>query len=293
VQIEAAVRARLSTIAGSGLAIPQLSPQNMVAQPTVELAETTTRTPGGFINFTKFESEINLRYGATGASYCQVHITQGGLYYAFYYDYAPSANKNLNANLLPRGYYVWSVTCFTPQYTWTTVNAYGFVKQSVKELNWLTRTTSTGGNWRTLNVPGNSAIENYLVSWSVNDLFAQKYTSVGGDYCNVESYGFTGSLFLDPERPGYNGSNAVDSRPFVPKLLWCTGPGAKPLRPGSAQTLACTGANYPSSFDFGAFNLGNPSTAAAPLGPYEGYKWRLECKTLDDSKAVVMYGKMQ
>jgi subtilisin family serine protease len=278
VQIEAAVRARLSTITGSGLSIPQMSPQNMVAQPTVEIAEADTRTPATTINFTKFDSEINLRFGAVGASYCSIWITKNGLYFNFYYNYSPSPVVIL-PSLLPRGYYVWSVTCFSPQNTYTTVNAYGFIKRNITA-SWQVSTTSTGGVLQLLN--------NYaLTQWSVNGTLTQNYVSTGSDYCNVESYGYTGVDTQDFENPN-NQYNDVSPR-FVSRLLWCTGPDSKTR---NGVTVACTGANYPSNFQFGTFNFGNPLAAVPPLGPYQGYKWRLECNNADGNQVRLMYGKM-
>jgi Subtilase family len=290
VQIEGAVRARLSTITGSGLAIPQMSPQNMVAQPTVEIAESDTRTPAATINFTKFDSEINLRFGAVGASYCSIWITQNGLYFNFYYNYSPSTLVVL-PNLLPRGYYVWSVTCFSSQNTYTTVNAYGFIKRSITA-DWQARTASTGGNWQTVKQPYSRDPNNYVIGWSVNGSFEQNYSSTGSDYCNVKSYGYRGSVTQDVQNPDYLFNSLAP--PYSQRLLWCTGPGTQTntTTPTDIQTVTCTGANYPGSFSFGPFYFGNPVTAAPPLGSYDGYKWRLECGNVDGSQIRWMYGKM-
>ncbi len=265
--IEAAVLARMSTIAGSNLSIPQLSPQSMVAQPTVEIAERGTRTPINAINFYDFASQINLRFGASGASYCSVYITQNGYFYDNYWV-VPSSLVNLPVTGLPQGAtYNWTVTCYSPQNTTTTVSAGGYIKRTITAY-WMANTTSTGGNWQYVN-------SGDLVTWANGGAFTQYYFSSGADYCQVQSFGTRGNIFNDSEKPGYPGYDAF-SPPFSQTTLWDSGP------------------YFPTSYQFGIFYLGNPNTAAPPLGPYEGYKWRLACRNWEgDYKVRVMYGRLQ
>ena len=277
VGIEGAVRARMSTIAGSNLAIPQLSPQTMVAQtmvaqpmvaqPTVEVAERNVRTPTNIINFNDFAAQINLRFGASGASYCTVYITQNGNYYTNY-SVTPAALVNLSVTNLPAGYtYNWTVTCYSPQNTTTTASASGYIKRSITA-TWQVNTTSTGNVWQNLN-------SGDLVTWSVSGAFSQNYVSIDTDYCQVQSFGTRGNIANDREKPGNPGYD-VFPPPFSQTLLWDSGP------------------NYPGSYPFGTFYPGNSNTAAPPLGPYEGYKWRLACRNSEGtSKVSVMYGKSQ
>ncbi len=264
VGIEAAVRARLSTIAGSSLVIPQLSPQSMVAQPTVEIAERNVRTPTNTINFNDFASQINLRFGASGASYCTVYITQNGNYYTNY-SVTPAALFNLSVTNLPAGFtYNWTVTCYSPQNTSTTASASGYIKRTITA-TWQANTTSTGNVWRNL-------ISGDLVTWSVSGSFSQNYISSGADYCQVQSFGTRGSIANDREKPGNPGYDVFPPA-FSQTLLWDSGP------------------NFPTSYPFGTFYLGNSNTAPPPLGPYEGYKWRLACRNSEGvNKVSVMYG---
>lgn len=267
VGVEAAVRARVVTVAGSNLGIAQLTAQNNVAAPSVDIYESGDRASVAPINFSKYASQIDLRLGAFGASYCAIYVTQNGNYYNNYY-LVPAPTVNLNAAALPAGaQYVWDVTCFSPQGIATNVVARGFVKRVVSQA-WQVRTTSTGGGWQNLS-------SGALVTWALGGSFEQNYFSSGADYCQVQSFGFRGNIANDREKPGNPGYDVFPPA-FSQTLLWDSGP------------------FFPTSYPFGTFYLGNPNTAAPPLGPYDGYKWRLACRNWEgDSKVSVMYGQLQ
>jgi hypothetical protein len=136
-------------------------------------------------------------------------------------------------------------------------------------LNWFANTTSTGGSFQ--------AIANgTTVTWSAsaNASFSQYYNSTGADNCRVRSSGFLGNSFGDQlDNPNFS---PFATPTFVPTLLWDSG------------------TSYPAYFNFGSFQLGNPNTAAPPLGPYNGYKWLLTCTNTDGvTNTTVMYGTSQ
>lgn len=262
--LKAAVLSYATTITGSNLSIPRLSLQPATAAPTVDIAEALNHTTSGPLNFSKLATATNLRYQAVGAvGNCLVTVTRNGAAYSS--GYYPST-YNLSANLLPPGQYTWSVTCNSAQGIQTNAVATGLIRRPIT-LNWFSNTTSTGGVFQAL---ANGA--NVTWSASANAPFSQYYNSVGADYCRVQSSGFTGSIFLDLDNPNFNPLNTA----FAATLLWDSG------------------LYYPAYFNFGSFNLGNPNTAAPPLGPYNGYKWLLTCRNSDgESKQTVMYGTSQ
>jgi hypothetical protein len=51
-----------------------------------------------------------------------------------------------------------------------------------------------------------------------------------------------------------------------------------------------SGAYYPTAHNLGQFFLGDPLTAAPPMGPYDGYSWELRCWNNDGGQR---YGKMR
>jgi Subtilase family len=265
--LEAAVRARLTTIAGSNLAMPQLVNTSPVAQPTVEVAEgaahSSSLTP---INFSKYVEEVNLRVQAEGASSCSVYLTQSGMYWSYAMP-APSPSATLLTSNLPPGQYAWNVTCTSPLGTTTTVIANGKIKAPLT-VNWQARTSSTGGNWQTIN-------NGDIVYWA-NGPFDQRVTSSGATYCGVQSFGYNGNYARDPEYAFYNVNNQFGP-PFSATQLW-------PLPAG-------TTASVPTAYTFATFTYGNPQTAAPPLGPFLGYKWKLTCGNADGAKSTVMYGR--
>lgn len=262
--LKAAVLSYATTITGSNLSIPRLSLQPATAAPTVDIAEALNHTTSGPLNFSKLATATNLRYQAVGAvGNCLVTVTRNGAAYSS--GYYPST-YNLSANLLPPGQYTWSVTCNSAQGIQTNAVATGLIRRPIT-LNWFSNTTSTGSVFQAL---ANGA--NVTWSASANAPFSQYYNSVGADYCRVQSSGFTGSIFLDLDNPNFNPLNTA----FAATLLWDSG------------------LYYPAYFNFGSFNLGNPNTAAPPLGPYNGYKWLLTCRNSDgESKQTVMYGTSQ
>jgi len=263
--LKAAVLPYATTITGSNLSIPRLSLQSATASPTVDIAEAANHTTSGSLYFSKFASEVNLRYQAVGATgSCLVTITRnGGAYSSNYYP----TTYNLGANLLSPGQYTWSVTCTSAQGIQTTTVASGLIKRPLT-LDWFANTTSTGNAWQAI---GYGA----TVSWSLstNASFSQYYNSVGSDYCQVRSYGWIGNISGDIDSPSFN---YVSPPYFSQTLLWDSG------------------IYYPSYFNFGSFQLGNPNTAPAPLGPYNGYKWFLSCRNNEGtSQSKLMYGTSQ
>lgn len=211
----------------------------------------------------KFAAAISLKYVAVGAVNCLVNVTRNGVAYST--EYYPTT-YNIVTSTLPPGQYTWSITCTSAQGTQTNAVATGFIRRPIT-LNWFSNTTSTGGVFQALAIGAN-------VTWSAsaNAPFSQYYNSVGADYCRVQSSGFTGSIFLDLDNPNFNPNNTA----FTATLLWDSG------------------LYYPAYFNFGSFNLGNPNTAAPPLGPYNDYKWLLTCRNSDgESKQTVMYGTTQ
>ena len=254
--LEAAVRAYFTVIAGSNLSMPRLSLQNAIAAPTIEMAEGTTRSSIGPINFNKLAENVDLKYEAVGATYCDVYVTRNGAYYSMQY-YLPTS-YDLGANLLPSGQYTWSVTCTSPQATQNTVVAIGAVTNI--SLSWLANTTSTIPNGMVPISHGGT------VYWSVpqNASFDQISSSSGADYCQVHSYGFNGNPIGDPEHPARN-----------------------PFQPYSQVLLWDSGTPFPTYYQFATLYFGNPT-------PYDGYKWRLTCSSnFGLSKSTVMYGKPQ
>jgi Subtilase family len=267
--LESAVRSRFVTIGGSNLSMPQLAPQGEVAIPTIDILEGgNARSSVGAINFSKFLANVDLRFQAVGAAFCNVVVTNNGVAgqgvstptsYQFFYSGFPP-------NLLPFGQNTWAVTCYSADGTSNTATANGRIKQPVT-VAWLARTSSTGGNWQT--IPSGST-----VNWG-NGAFDQKSTSTGADYCEVLSYGFTGSQYRDIESPQYVVNNINNLPGFVQ----------------SNPALWNSGVYFPTSYTFATFYFGNPVTAAPPFGSFQGYKWKLTCRNSDESKTTVMYGQ--
>jgi hypothetical protein len=94
-------------------------------------------------------------------------------------------------------------------------------------------------------------------NWTATGYLTQRYLSENADYCETKSYGY---LY----HPNWSRT-----------LLWESGP------------------YYPTSLNYGTFYLGNPQTAAPPLGPYHGYYWELRCWNNDGGQRyATMYGTM-
>ena len=252
--LESAVRAHFTMIAGSNLAMPQLTSVSVTAIPTIEMVDGTARSSIAPINFNKLAETVDLKHEAVGAANCDVYVTRNGAYYLQQF-YLPTS-YSLGVNSYPSGQYTWSLTCTSPQGTQNTVVANGYVTNI--SLNWLANTTSTGGM-----VPINNGA---TVSWSVsaNAPFDQISSSSGADYCQVQSYGFNGNPIGDPQHPAWS-----SVQPYSQVLLWDS---ATP---------------FPIYYQFATFYFGNPS-------PYDGYKWRLTCSSYYGlSKSTIMYGMPQ
>jgi hypothetical protein len=92
--------------------------------------------------------------------------------------------------------------------------------------------------------------------------------SANADYCWVQSFGFAGNPVGDPDHP-----NSNFFQPFQQTLLWDSG------------------MYFPTSYNFGSFNFGDPQNSPYGLAPFHGYKWLLHCWNYDgDWKTKVMYG---
>jgi hypothetical protein len=265
-QLEATVRARFTTIAGSNLNMPQLVNTSPVALPTAEIAEGINRSTIGPINFNKYVEEVNLRLDAMGGTYCYVTTTVNGANPTS--QWVPAhPSVNLGANLLPATHYHWNALCFNPQGGYTSVNADGYIKQALK-VTWQARTSSTNSLWKDIN--------NFETVYWANGTFDQRVTSMGATYCGVQSFGFSGYESRDLENPARFGLNPTNQT-YADTQLW-------PLPAGNI-------ASVPTAYAFATFSLGNPNTAAYPLGPYNGYKWKLTCGNADGAKSAVMYGR--
>lgn len=176
VDLEAAVRAHLINISGSYLYMPRMDGVAQIARPTIEIAEGNTSSAVSPIYFNKFPDELNLRFEAVGANYCNVDITRWGYPYA---TFNVGTSYNLGANL-PGGDFAWTVTCMSAQAA-QTVTASGHVKRRVA-VAWEANTTSTGYTWQPVG-------DGQFVTWSLSGTFAQRYASQGADYCQVTTFG--------------------------------------------------------------------------------------------------------
>ena len=63
---------------------------------------------------------------------------------------------------------------------------------------------------------------------------------------------------------------------------------------GEGTLLWDSGPYFPANYTFETFYLGDPHTAAPPLGPSDGYLWELRCWNTDGGeKGATMWGTMQ
>ena len=266
-QLEAAVRARFTTISGSNLAMPRLSLQHPTALPTIEVVEGTSRSSVGPINFNKLPAEVDLRFDSVGAQYCRVIVTRNGVPGTPFYT---SPRHNLGVNAYVPGQYSWSITCFSPQGTQTTVVADGYLKRPVS-VAWRISTTSTGFVHQVIPHGGS-------VFWSVpnNASFDMANESTGADFCHILVYGFYGNPRGDIENPAY--FTYSTSPPFYSQSY---------PYPGVGNILLYDSGPYFSTyFQQATFYFGHPQ-------PYEGYKWKLTCRNSDVAVTTVVYGKPQ
>jgi hypothetical protein len=265
-QLESAVRAKLSTLTGSNLKMPELVGTSPAAIPTIEVIEGANSSVSSPISFNKFPSDINLKFGTVGADSCTIYLTQNGSYWS-YQAPPPPQSFNLNAHLLPAGAaYVWTITCTSPAGATNTFVINGYIKQRVT-VTWEASTSSTGNIWQVIN-------SGDMIFWR-NGVFNQRYRSTGATSCQVMSSGFRGNYLNDSSHPQYPYSGYGMTPLFMGTLLWNSQPG------------------FPVSYTFAPFTYGNPVTAAPPLGSYEGYKWLLTCRNSDDVQSTVMYGKQK
>ncbi|MCY7388537.1 MAG: hypothetical protein LH481_10815 [Burkholderiales bacterium] len=232
--------------------------------PTVEIAEGENRSSAGPINFSKLAAQVNLRYDAVGAQYCIANVTKDGYPHLYYYTW-PS--HNLGVAGYPPGNYSWSITCFSPQGTQTTVVANGYIKRPVS-VAWRVSTTSTEYVLQVISNGGS-------VYWSVPNVasFDQANESTGADYCHILVYGFYGGPRGDanPFHPQYNVFEYYSQRDSsgAEILLWDS-----------------TDHFFP-NYQHATFYFRYPQ-------PHEGYKWLLRCWNTDGiEKTTVMYGKPQ
>ena len=262
--LKSAVQAYAVTITGSNLAMPRLNLQGVTAAPTIEIAESIAQSAVATVNFYKFPREIDLRYQAVGAANCLVSISRNGSAYSSgYYPTRYSLNSILPPSSLSQ--YAWSVNCTSPQGTQSSAVATGTIKRIVSGVAWTVNTSSTFGAWRTL-------ANGETVTWSLsaNGPFSQYYNSTDSDNCRIISSGWRGNLAGDSQSPSYN---YIDQPYFSQTQLWDSG------------------SSYPSYYNFGTFQFGDPHTAPYP-GPFDGYKWFLTCRNSEGTSATaVMYGK--
>jgi subtilisin family serine protease len=252
--IWSAVRSTMVPIQGAGISIPNLSYQGAVATPTVRFAEGPPGPKQTVGNFTAW------------------HIDR----IAFFYDSIGATTCDLTGYLnnglwysdpgfltsyiwppatLQPGNYRWDLDCVSPDGTHGTAEATATIKRQVTQAYWSIATASTNYAW--VSSGTNAALAGpYL--WSATGPLYQKIVSQNADHCQVRSYGWTGS-------PTWNRT-----------LLWDSGP------------------NWPANYPFQPFYLGDPHTAAPPLGPYDGYLWQLTCTNSDGGSAgSTMWGYMQ
>ncbi|WP_375771244.1 S8 family serine peptidase [Archangium gephyra] len=147
---------------------------------------------------------------------------------------------------LPPAYTVLNGTLPAGQYQWTVdcttaqgVRASAVASATIRRLAWLINTTSTGYVWREFTGPAHESTTTF--TWSAGAPMYQRYESVGFDACEVTSSGVSRKDFY-----------------WETTKLWSSGV-------------------YPPSLDFGVFYMDNPLTAAPPYGPFDKYKWQVEC----------------
>lgn len=186
------------------------------------------------------------------------------LYFA--YDSIGASSCNLTGYM--NNYYWYHVDNFTPSYTWpvsylgpsqyrwtldcvSSAGAHGTAEATARIRRQVTKTA-----WRISTAStGYSWVEastGSYFTWSPTGSFAQQIVSENADYCHVQSSGYHYSPY------------------WYRTLLWDSGP------------------YYPANYTFELFYLGNPKTAAPPLGPYDGYLWELRCWNSDGGEAATM-----
>lgn len=270
--LEAAVRAKLVTINGTGLPMPRLTNTAVTASPTLDVLVNGNRALSGPLSFTKFETQpLDIKWEAVGASSCSVTVTRNGAYYSSQ-SLGTSGTLTTNVPGNPNAY-LWAITCTSPQSTQTTVVVEGKVKRIVTVAEWYASTTSTYMSWQL--IPHGSE-----VYWSIpgNASFSQFYNSAGADYCHIQSFGYLGQPNGDLEHP-----QRSTFAQYTQTLLW--------------DSLVNGGTNFPPSGGFAPLNFGDTHNSPYGIAYYDGYKWRLECKNNDfgtiTSKVTVMYGHGQ
>lgn len=269
-QLETAVRGYFTAIAGlTNLSMPRMSLQSVIAAPTLEMVDGTSRSSLSPINFVKFAAQVDLKYEAIGAQYCVANVTKDGAPHLNDYT-LPS--HNLGVQAYSPGQYVWTVTCYSPQGTQTTVVANGHLKRPVT-VAWRVSTTSTGA---TNTTPSWQPIPNgNTVMWSASASpsapFDQIHESTGADWCHIQTYAWNGNSNGDPVNPVYSMQSTFP--PYYAQTeppLWDIGPVS------------------PTYYQHATFYFGSN-----PQPSYVGYKWLLTCGNSDESKRTVMYGRPQ
>lgn len=195
VELEAAVRAHINVIAGSGLYIPKYLGSNETAKPTIEIAFGFQRASVDPINFYSNPVDAFLRYEAIGANSCNIYVTRNGAYYSLVAS-QPTAG-NLWASSLDPGQYSWSITCISPQGSQSTAVASGYIRRIVSYVYWDANTYETNFNWVQLS-PGQTI--RWMNADGATGNFAQRYRS-DGDFCQVKTYGAyigVGYSYIDP-----------------------------------------------------------------------------------------------
>jgi hypothetical protein len=189
--------------------------------------------------------------------------------WAFLTPVSLSGQPPFNLSLeLPPGDYTCTATCYSPQGVATGAGARVRITQYVSA-EWRVNTTSTFG--QTIQIPDGG-----LVTWEIDALFDQTAVGIGADECDVESYGYTGTILLDGDNVNHN---FQVSGSFSPQWLW--------------SNMATWGVHMPSYFPFGAFVVGDPHNSPIDLPYADGYKWKLTCRNADETKTTFMYGTRQ
>lgn len=280
IDLENAVRLRLTAIGGSGVSIPQYNQTPLTAQPTLELYEGGVRTfvqPLNTTSLAKFVDQVQLKYYVVGASYCYAQAYQNGGYYSSKYLTVPTGT--FDSSILPFGTVQWNITCGSPEGSANTLVAGGLLKRRIF-LGWRAKTTSTNMQWQEMP-------NGHTITWSVpaNASFDQQHWSDGADSCEVQSYGWLGNPSWDPDNPNPNA--------YAQPMFFNSAPYANEPSP-----LWNSGYPFAASYTYATFYYGDSNAYPNPIGlvtmPYNGYKWRLTCRNAEGvSETRVMYGKPQ
>ena len=182
---------------------------------------------------------------------------------------------------------MWNIRCTSlPSFqgTSTTVAAYGTVKRRMT-VGWQAKTTSTTNTWTVIAATNRQIKTTWnggLVQWSYFAPFDQISYAENADWCQIQSIGFVGNPFKDPEHPTFpNSSNPLNSGSYAEINPWPTPP------------LWDSGPYFPTNYTFATFYFQDPRQSPYGLPYTDGYKWRLTCFNGDDvPQTAIMYGRL-